>query len=166
MLLSSPYVWKGGRLAISLSEDLVNIYLRAYCESLQSLDCSIRFVGIADYGGKLVSSFYRAGLVPLMDPKETGEYALQAVFRARSSRGFKPQLGESRYSVEVYEKLIRSTLTVASEEAEHHSMYVLVSLDIGSNHANVIDNVIIPYVSTTKKVLFVHTRAISEKYWD
>jgi hypothetical protein len=74
-------------------QDLME-YLTKYCQDVQALDDGIRFVGIADYAGMLVASFYRRGLVPLMDKKETEQYALQTVFRARTRSGFKPQLGE------------------------------------------------------------------------
>jgi hypothetical protein len=103
--------------------------------------------------------------VPL-DAKETSAYALQTVFRARSRGGFKPQIGETRYAVAVYEKLIRATLTVANEEAEHHNMYLLVSLDIGSHYADILENKIIPFVVDNKSELFLNIGGISEKYWD
>ena len=47
-------------------QDLME-YLTKYCQDVQALDDGIRFVGIADYAGKLVASFYRRGLVPLME---------------------------------------------------------------------------------------------------
>jgi len=118
---------------------------------------------MADYSGKLQISFYRPSLVPLMNKSETEQYALQAVFRAKTRGGFKPQLGEQRYDVVVYDNLVRSTITIVHPEAEHHDMYLLVSLDIGSQYPAVLQT-IVEYVAENKSKLFSHTRKISENY--
>lgn len=141
-------------------------YLTKYCQDVQALDDGIRFVGIADYAGKLVASFYRRGLVPLMDKKETEQYALQTVFRARTRSGFKPQLGEQRYAVAVYERLIRTTLTILHPKQESYNMYLLISLDVGCGYPSIIEEKVIPFISASKGILFENTKVISEKYID
>lgn len=139
-------------------------YLGAFCQQVQELDERIRFVGIADYGGKLLTSYYRAGLIPLMDRKETEQYALQTVFRARTRGGFKPQLGQQRYATAVYDRLIRTTVTVAHPEAEHHDLYLLISLDIGNQFPAIVEDKVIPFVSRNKDELFKRTMVVTEKY--
>ncbi len=151
---------------MSTPSETTSVYLTQLCEKIQSLDEAIRFVGIADYAGVLAASFYRHGLMPLMDKKETAEYALQTVFRARTRGGFRPQLGEQRYAVTVYEKLVRATLTIAHPAVEHHNLYLLVSLDIGSRYPSIFDDKIIPYIAENKSALFLRTIIISEKYLD
>ena len=146
-------------------QDLME-YLTKYCQDVQALDDGIRFVGIADYAGKLVASFYRRGLVPLMDKKETEQYALQTVFRARTRSGFKPQLGEQRYAVAVYERLIRTTLTILHPKQESYNMYLLISLDVGCGYPSIIEEKVIPFISASKGILFENTKVISEKYID
>jgi len=141
-------------------------YLTKYCQDVQALDERIRFVGIADYAGKLVTSFYRRGLVPLMDKNETEQYALQTVFRARTRGGFKPQLGEQRYAVAVYDRLIRTTLSILHPQQESHNMYLLISLDIGCEYPGIIEEKVIPFISASKGILFENTRVMSEKYID
>lgn len=136
-----------------------------FCQQTQGLDERIRFVGIADYAGKLLASYYRKGLVPLMDKKETEQYALQTVFRARTRGGFKPQLGEQLYATAVYEKLIRATITIAHPDAEHHNLYLLISVDIYSQYPIIIEK-IIPFISKNKEALFLRTLVISDKYED
>jgi hypothetical protein len=148
-----------------LDEETAN-YLAEFCQQIQRLDQRIRFVGIADYAGKLLVSYYRLGLIPLMDKKETEQYALQTVFRARTREGFKPQLGEQRYATAVYEKLIRATIIIAHPDAEHHNMYLLISLDTDSQYPIIINEKIIPYISENKKALFLRTLAISNIYED
>jgi len=154
--------YKGTRL----DEQHLMKYLTNYCQDVQALDERIRFVGIADYAGKLVASFYRRGLVPLMDKKETEQYALQTVFRARTRGGFKPQLGEQRYAVAVYDRLIRTTLTILHPKQESHNMYLLISLDAGCGYPSIIEEKVIPFISASKGILFENTKVISEKYID
>lgn len=146
-------------------QDLMK-YLTKYCQDVQALDERIRFVGIADYAGKLVASFYRRGLVPLMDKNGTEQYALQTVFRARTRGGFKPQLGEQRYAVAVYDRLIRTTLSILHPQQESHNMYLLISLDIGCEYPGIIEEKVIPFISASKGILFENTKVISEKYID
>ncbi len=146
-------------------QDLME-YLTKYCQDVQALDDGIRFVGIADYAGKLVASLYRRGLVPLMDKKETEQYALQTVFRARTRGGFKPQLGEQRYAVAVYDRLIRTTLTILHPKQESYNMYLLISLDAGCGYPSIIEEKVIPFISASKGILFENTKVISEKYID
>lgn len=141
-------------------------YLTNFCKEIQLLDPAIRFVGLADYAGELVASYYRSGLVPLMNADETLQYAKQTVFRARTRGGFKPQLGEQKYAVAAYEYLIRATLTITNQEAEHHNMYLMVSLDIGCQYAAVLEQKILPHIAKCKNELFLHTRQISSKYAD
>jgi hypothetical protein len=140
-------------------------YLSQYCRKIQSINPAVRFAGIADYAGKLLSSFYRPGLVPLMDKAETEQYALQTVFRARTRGGFKPQLGEQRYALAVYDNLIRATLTIVHPESEHHNMYLLVSLDSGAQYPVVLEK-IVTYIADNKSQLFANTRHVSSKYED
>jgi hypothetical protein len=154
--------YKGTRL----DEQHLMKYLTKYCQDVQALDERIRFVGIADYAGKLVASFYRRGLVPLMDKKETEQYALQTVFRARTRGGFKPQLGEQRYAVAVYDRLIRTTLSILHPQQESHNMYLLISLDVGCEYPSIIEEKVIPFISASKGILFENTKVISEKYID
>ena len=147
-------------------EESLAQYLATFCQRIQALDAAIRFVGIADYAGELVASYYRNGLAPLMNQEETAQYAKQTVFRARTRGGFKPQLGEQRYAVAAYEHLIRATITLTSPEAEHHNMYFLISLDVGCQYASVLENAILPYLGEHRNQFFDQTRQISTKYND
>jgi hypothetical protein len=101
-----------------------------------------------------------------MDKKETDQYALQTVFRARTRGGFKPQLGEQRYAATAYERLVRATLEVNHPEVAHHNLYFLLSLDVGSHYPNIFDEKVIPYIARNKSTLFLRTIIISEKYVD
>ncbi len=138
-------------------------YLKAFCEQILSLHNTIRFAGVADYAGKLLGSSYRARLVPLIDKAQTERYALQTVFRARSRGEFKPQVGENKYAIAVYEKLIRSTIPINHGSEEFRSMYLLVSLDVGGDCMKVIEGMILPFISEAKDAFFANTRVISDE---
>jgi hypothetical protein len=140
-------------------------HLAIYCKGLLSTDRGIRFVGIADYAGKLMQAVYRAELVPLMDKNETEQYALQTVFRARSRSGFKEKLGQHRFAISVYDNLVRATITVASTSAEHNNVYLLISLDTDADYHNILQNVY-SKVLTKKDELLGRTVSISAQYAD
>ena len=75
------------------------------------MDKSIRFAGIANNLGTLITSAYREGLIPLMDIEETSRYAIQAVTRVSLREDFQSKLGKFEYSVGKYKKLIRANTT-------------------------------------------------------
>lgn len=82
-----------------------------------------------------------------MDKKETEEYALQTVFRARTRGGFKKQIGNQRYAIAVYELLVRATVSITHPEHEHHSMYLLISLEVNCDYASIIEHKVLPFLS-------------------
>ena len=147
-------------------DPFVTSYLNNFCAGVQLLDPKMRFVGIADYAGKLHASFYRKDLKPLMNKHETRQYTLQSVFRARTRGGFKPQLGEQQYATAVYKNLIRSTVPISHPEQESRNMYLLISMDIGSDYPMIIERKVMLYVSENQDALFERTRSISEQYAD
>ncbi len=148
---------------IVLLKDAVR-YLEEFCRRIVSLHPTVRFVGIADYAGKLHASAYRKGLVPLIDKAQTERYALQTVFRARSRGEFTAQVGEQRYATAVYDKLIRATITIYHPEAEFRNMYLLVSFDVGCEYTKAIEEHLLPFLSENRKTLFSNTHDISSHY--
>ena len=139
-------------------------YLDGFCERILSLHHTIRFAAVADYAGKLLASSYRDGLVPLIDKAQTERYALQTVFRARSRGEFKPQVGEHKYAIAVYERLIRSTIPINNTDEEFRSMYLLVSLDVAGDCMKIIEKMILPFISESRDTFFINTRTMSNEY--
>ncbi len=78
--------------------------------------------------------------------------------------GFKPKLGEHLYATAVYEKLIRVTITIAHQEREHCSLYLLTSLDVGSDYQRIIEEKILAFLGKYRDQLLEKTKASSEKY--
>jgi hypothetical protein len=66
------------------------------CEEIIALNKSIRFVGLANHLGTLLTTSYRNRLTPLMTSEETKHYALQAVLRAAIREDLCKQIGEAQ----------------------------------------------------------------------
>ena len=113
------------------------------CNKIILIDKTIRFVGIANKSGVLVSSAYRDGLTPLMTREETSHYAIQAVTRAVLREDFTSKLGRIEYSITKYQKLIRALLPF---EFMNDKIFILISFDAGSNPITVIEEKIISYL--------------------
>jgi hypothetical protein len=138
-------------MSSSTEESLNNL-----CKGIQQLDNSIRFAGIANNLGSLVSTAYRNGLTPLMDKQETSHYAIQAVLRAATREDFESKIGRLVYSLGKYEKLIRATIPIpikpsSSKEDESKSYYLLLSFDLNFNVMDLIESKIMPFVEKNKQ---------------
>ena len=113
------------------------------CNKIISIDKTIRFVGIANKSGVLVSSAYRDGLTPLMTREETSHYAIQAVTRTMLREDFTAKLGKIEYSITKYQRLIRALIPF---EYENNKLFILLSFDLRSNPVEVIEDKVIPYI--------------------
>jgi hypothetical protein len=122
------------------------------------LDNSIRFVGIANNLGRLITTAYRNGLIPLMDDKETSHYAIQAVLRAAIREDFESKIGRLEYSIGKYEKLIRATVPIrffnGNENDESKYYYLLISFDLKKPAIviNVIEDKVMPYIEKNREI--------------
>ena len=67
-----------------LSENLFS----AICKQVVESDKLVHFAGIANQMGKLVTSTYQQGVIPLMNEEEISQYALRAVVRATTHEDF------------------------------------------------------------------------------
>jgi hypothetical protein len=122
------------------------------------MDESIRFAGIANKMGSLITTIYQEGIIPLMTKEETSQYALRAVVRATTREDFEIKLGRLQYSLGKYEKLIRVTIpipsiTTTSDEDSKSKFYLLVTLDIGSDSTSIIERKILPHIELRKETL-------------
>lgn len=130
--------------------------LKVLCKQIQQLDNSIRFVGIANNLGSLITTAYRNGLTPLMNEQETSHYGIQAVLRVAIREEFESKIGRLEYSVGKYERLIRATVPIrlfGSDEDNDQSKYyyLLISFDLKSNVIDVIESKVMPFIEKNKK---------------
>ena len=106
---------------------------------------SIRFVGIANNLGTLISTSYRKGLIPFMTKEETQHYALQAVLRAAIREDFISKLGRLKHSIGTYDKLVRATVPITKDNHEA-KFFLLLSFDVGTDVKAIIENQLMPYI--------------------
>jgi hypothetical protein len=116
------------------------------CEEIIVLNKSIRFVGLANHLGTLLTTSYRNGLTPVMTREETKHYALQAVLRAAIREDFVSKLGRLKHSIGTYDKLIRATVPIITEDNLQAKFFLLLSFDIGTDVRAIIENELLPYI--------------------
>ena len=123
-----------------------------FCDQLLKLDSSIRFVGIADNTGSLLSTSERKALKPLLNRKETEQYAITAATRQYTRLRWRYTLGRVDYTCSVYEKLIRANIPIT--DAKNHLTYViLLTFDIGTdNFHQLMTKKIIPLIRKNKSI--------------
>jgi hypothetical protein len=114
-----------------------------FCNGIVELDRSIRYTGVVDHLGTLLSLAYRKGLVPLSSPEETEEYSKRAVLRTGAIESG-PKVGKLQYVIGKYENLIRATLPIVSEQ--YNKYYVMLSIDTIPNPSQIIEEKVLPYL--------------------
>jgi len=90
-----------------------------------------------------IISRYRAGLTPLLTPKEIEMYAMQSVLRMNTRKDYESKLGKPIYSFTLYEKLKRVTVTLENKEYP----ILLASFDIEADHDNIIVNKLLAMIN-------------------
>jgi hypothetical protein len=117
--------------------------LDSLCSRIIESDRAIRFVGISNKMGNQIISRYRAGLTPLLTPKEIEMYAIQSVLRMNTRKDYESKLGKPIYSFTLYQKLKRVTVTLENKEYP----ILLASFDIEADHDNIIVNKLLPMIN-------------------
>jgi hypothetical protein len=120
------------------------------CDQLLKLNSSIRFVGIVDGTGSLLSISERKALKPLLNYQETEQYAIAAATRQYTRVRWQYSLGKVDYTCSIYEKLIRANIPIT--DANNRLAYViLLTFDIGTdNFHQIMTKKIIPLIRKAK----------------
>jgi hypothetical protein len=99
-------------------------FVYAFSKQILNLDGSIRWVGIANKFGVLVSVEQRQDLQPLLSEEENEDYASATVTRQKTRTKFEPKIGKLVYAAARYQKLNRATIPINDD------YYLLISLDV------------------------------------
>lgn len=119
------------------------------CTSIVALDRAVRFAGLVDHLGSLLTTVYRKGLTPLASKEETAKYASQAIFMTGAlGVGRNSKIGRMQYVVGRYENLVRATVPIVS--GTYDKFYLLLSFDIGADVISIIEDKILPFVEQKK----------------
>ncbi|HJT47501.1 MAG TPA: hypothetical protein VJ729_04905 [Nitrososphaeraceae archaeon] len=114
---------------------------RSLCKQILQLDKNIRFAGIANIEGKLVSQEYREGLESFLTKEESELSVMQSIIRMGTRKVLEEKVGKTIYAFALYEKVKRATMPLGD------SSILMVSFDIEANHEYIILNKILPFVS-------------------
>jgi hypothetical protein len=113
------------------------------CQSIIDLDKTIRFVGIGNMHGTIVSAKYRDGLSPLLTQEEAIQSLEHSVLRMSTRRLVEPMLGKTIYSITFYEKVKRAIVPMGKDG----DFVVMVSFDNEANHDLIIRDKVIPLLT-------------------
>lgn len=86
------------------------------CNKLVGTDPRIRFVGVADKHGLILTTAEREGIIPLLNDEETEQYAITASTRQYTRLRWQDLLGKLHYTCSLYEKILRITVPITSQK--------------------------------------------------
>jgi hypothetical protein len=123
---------------------------KGFCDLVIASESSIRFVGIADEHGSLLSTSERKGLKPLLNYEETVQYAITAATRQYTRLRWGYLLGSVDYACSIYEKLIRANVPI-TDNNNRLAYVILLTFDVGTNNFHkIMVNKIIPLIHKSK----------------
>lgn len=86
------------------------------CNKLVEIDPRIRFVGVADKHGLVLTTAEREGIIPLLNDEETEQYAITASTRQYTRLRWQDLLGKLNYTCSLYEKILRITVPITNQK--------------------------------------------------
>lgn len=122
-----------------------------FCTSVLALDASIRFAGVANADGTSVRFKYRAGLTPLLSSDETAKSMLQAVLRSGTRFTLEDRLGECMYTISIYKKVKRVTITLRPPTVTDRRYGILmISMDNSTDHDAILSGRVLPFLQKAR----------------
>ncbi len=85
------------------------------CNKIIDSDSRVRFVGIADKHGIIITTGQRKGITPLLNDEETQQYAITASTRQYTRIRWQNTLGKLNYTCSLYEKILRITIPIINQ---------------------------------------------------
>ena len=98
-------------------------FLEQFCESVLSDAPSLRWAGIANHNGVILSQKTRSSTTLLLSHEENEEYATNAIARQKTRGKFESQIGRLTYAFGRYQKLLRATIPINAK------LFLLVTFD-------------------------------------
>ena len=124
--------------------------LNSVCDSVLAKHSSIRWAGIANRNGVILTQKARKGAKLLLSDEENEEYAAAAIARQKTRGKFEPQIGKMIYAFGRYELLHRATIPI------NNSYFLLVTLDVEEkNFDSIIVEMVVPAINE-KRGLFAN----------
>lgn len=119
-------------------------FFDSFCREVLQTDHFIRFAGLCDHVGHMLATVYRPRLVPLMTEEETKRYAVQAAIRMATRNSFDAQIGELKFSIARYSKLVRATIPIRS--SGNNRFLLLLTFDVDAEADSIVNKKVLPFV--------------------
>jgi hypothetical protein len=122
--------------------------LNSLCEDILAKHGSIRWTGIVNKNGVILTQKNRKGVKLLLSEEENEEYAATAIARQKTRGKFEPKIGRMVYSFGRYELLHRATIPI------NENYYMLLTLDVEEkNFDSIIMDKVVPVITKSRSRL-------------
>ena len=120
---------------------------KEFCNRIIGTDSRIRYVGIADKHGIIITMGERKDIVPLLNDEETAQYAITASTRQYTRLRWQNILGKLYYTCSLYEKILRITIPITNQKNRlEYLMIFTLDPDNIDDFDNLIKNKIMPMI--------------------
>jgi hypothetical protein len=120
---------------------------KEFCNRIIGTDSRIRYVGIADKHGIIITMGERKDIVPLLNDEETAQYAITASTRQYTRLRWQNILGKLYYTCSLYEKILRITIPITNQKNRlEYLMIFTLDPDNIDDFDNLIINKIMPMI--------------------
>lgn len=119
-------------------------YFQDFCAQIVSRHYFIRSAAIADNVGHLMAAAFRKNLSALMTLEDSSRAAAQAAIRTATRNKFKSKIGELQFSISRYEKLVRATIPLKSDDKTR--FLLLLTFDVEAEADSIILRRILPLI--------------------
>ena len=120
-------------------------FLNSFCKDILAKGGSIRWVGLVNKNGVILTQKVRDGVKLLLTEEENEEYAASAIARQKTRGKFEPKIGKMEYAFGRYDKLLRATLPI------NENYYALITFDVEEkNFDSIIMEKIVPLIDQNK----------------
>ena len=130
--------------------------LNSVCEDILAKHPSIRWAGVVNRNGVILTQKARDGVKLLLNDEENEEYAASAIARQKTRGKFEPKIGKMLYAYGRYERLHRATLPI------NENFYLLITLDVQEkNFDSIIIDMIVPAIVQLRSRFIVGDNTLS-----
>jgi hypothetical protein len=120
-------------------------FFNSFCRGTLAKDKSIRWVGVVNKNGVILTQKTREGVELLLTEEENEAYASSAIARQKTRGKFESKIGKMLYAYGRYVKLHRATIPI------NEDYYLLITLDIEEkNFDSVVMDKVVPLIEENK----------------
>ena len=116
-------------------------FFDSFCNGIITKAGSIRWVGLVNKNGVILTQKVRHGVKLLLTEEENEEYAASAIARQKTRSKFESKIGRINYAFGRYDKLLRATIPI------NENYFLLLTLDVEEkNFDSIIMDKVAPYI--------------------